>query len=328
MRTYTSILSSEIISFLALRHASESKSAYAHDEQALELLDRYLCGIDCNSKELNEQQVTGWVDSLTGKTSSVANKVIIARKFFHYLSGCGIKAFIPCIPKVHDDYVPYTFSNEELCRIFSYADSLQPGKSNVKYTMMHIQMPMILRMMYGCGLRIGETLTLKMCDIDLDIGLLTLRHPKGDKERVVPMHHSLTAILEKYCCASGFVGKPDVFLFGEPDNKGSGSISAVRHRFNKILKMADISLHGRKKHERGPCLHCLRHVFAFKSFVKAEKMGIQIDNAIPYLSVYLGHDSLGETEKYLKFSAEMFPDALARFESFTSDMFPEVDYEE
>lgn len=201
MKTYTSILSSEITSFLAMRQASESKSAYAHDEQTLKLLDLYLCGIDCNSKELNEQQVTGWVDSLTGKTSSVANKVIIVRKFFHYLCGCGIKTFIPSVPKVHDDYLPYIFSDEELCRIFSYADSLPPSKSNIKYTMMHIQIPMILRMMYGCGLRVGETLTLKMDDIDLDTGLLILRHTKGDKERVVPMHPSLTAILGKYCCA-------------------------------------------------------------------------------------------------------------------------------
>lgn len=105
-------------------------------------------------------------------------------------------------------------------------------------------------------------------------------------------------------------------------------MSAARYRFDRILETACISLPGRKKHERGPCLHCLRHVFAFKSFAKAEKMGIRIDNTIPYLSIYLGHDSLEETEKYLKFSAEIFPDALASFEDFTSDVFPEVDYEE
>lgn len=198
----------------------------------------------------------------------------------------------------------------------------------MKCTMMHMQMPMILRMMYGCGLRIGETLALKMCDIDLETGVLTLRHPKGDKERVVPMHHSLTAILEKYCYASGLIGKPETFLFGRPDNNGNGSLSAARHRFDRILEVSGISLPVRKKHERGPCLHCLRHVFAFKSFAKAEKMGIQIDNAIPYLSIYLGHDSLEGTEKYLKFSAEIFPDALAIFEAFTSDIFPEVDSEE
>lgn len=212
MRAYTSIFSSEIIRFLLVRQASESKSAYAHDEQVLELLDLYLCGIDCSNKELNEQQVMGWIGSLTGKTSSVANKVVIARRFFEYLSGCGIKAFMPRVPKVHDDYVPYIFSDEELCRIFSHADSLPPGKGSLKYTMMHIQLPMILRMMYGCGLRIGETLALKMCDTDLDTGVLTLQHPKGDKERIVPMHPSLTAILEKYCCASGLIGNPAPFI--------------------------------------------------------------------------------------------------------------------
>ena len=41
----------------------------------------------------------------------------------------------------------------------------------------------------------------------------------------------------------------------------------------------------------------------------------------PYLSIYLGHDSLKETEKYLKFSSEMFPDAMELFDSYTAESF-------
>lgn len=327
-KTYSSILSPEIKDFLAMRRESESKSTHDHDAQILEHLDRYLCKIGCDNKEIDEQQVTGWINTLTGKTSSIANKVIVVRKFFDFLSGYGLRPFIPRIPKVHDDYAPYIFSDEELSCIFKLADSIQPGKSNIKYTMLHVQMPMILRMMYGCGLRIGETLALKMQDVDLDTGLLILRHSKGDKQRIVPMHPSLTAILGRYCCTAGLIGDADAFLFGIPNSDASIPPHGARSRFERLLKNAGISLPGRKKHERGPCLHCLRHVFAFKSFARAESEGIRIDDAVPYLSIFLGHDSLKETEKYLKFSAEMFPDAMNRFESFTSDIFPEVHYEE
>ena len=83
----------------------------------------------------------------------------------------------------------------------------------------------------------------------------------------------------------------------------------------------------KQKHERGPCLHCMRHVFAFKSFAKAEQEGRHLDDEIPYLSVYLGHESLNETEKYLKFSNEMFPESIYAFGDFMSGLMPEVDYE-
>ena len=52
-----------------------------------------------------------------------------------------------------------------------------------------------------------------------------------------------------------------------------------------------------------------------------------IDDAIPYLSIYLGHDSLDETSKYLKFSSELFPEAVENFGDFMYDLLPEVDYE-
>ena len=44
--------------------------------------------------------------------------------------------------------------------------------------------------------------------------------------------------------------------------------------------------------------------------------GRHLDDAIPYLSIYLGHENLDETSKYLKFSNEMFPDAIDLFWCF------------
>ena len=66
----------------------------------------------------------------------------------------------------------------------------------------------------------------------------------------------------------------------------------------------------------------------FKSFSNLEKNGQKIDDMIPYLSIYLGHESLRETEKYLKFSSELFPDEMKLFEKYTTQVFPEVNYDE
>ncbi len=68
-------------------------------------------------------------------------------------------------------------------------------------------------------------------------------------------------------------------------------------------------------------------MFAFKSFAQAEREGRHLDDAIPYLSIYLRHDSLDETSKYLKFSSELFPEAVETFGDFMEGILPEVDYE-
>lgn len=327
MMEFKSILRNEFADFLSLREAVLSKSAYAHDCHYLTYFDSYLTECNLQQKEISESVITEWVKKLSGKSSSIANEVIVIRLFLRYLRSIGMKVFIPSVPKVTDDYVPYIFSDDELKRIFTLSDNITDNKRQSN-PYIQIEFPMMLRLMYGCGLRVGETLALKMKDVDLDGGILTLKHTKGDKQRLVPMHQTLTSILKKYCLAMDVIGKAEALLFPSSIQEISFSVKAARNKFNIILKSAGISMKGRVKHERGPCLHCLRHVFTFKSFAEAAKSGQTVDASVPYLSIYLGHDSLKETEKYLKFSNELYPEAIKLFEDFTMQVFPEVDYEE
>ena len=50
-----------------------------------------------------------------------------------------------------------------------------------------IEFPVILRLLYSCGLRIGETVRINLADTDLENGILRLINTKGDKQRLVPM---------------------------------------------------------------------------------------------------------------------------------------------
>ena len=204
MIQFKSVLKDEIAEFLSLRKASKGKSIYEHNRHTFKLFDEYLSSIDCNDKNLTEEQVTGWIITLTGKSSTIANVVIVVRIFLVHLKSYGINAYIPPIPKINDDYIPYIFSDDEMKRIFFIADNLQVVKPR-KNTLIHVEFPMILRLMYGCGLRVGETLSLRMKDVDIDIGVLTLKYTKGDKQRIVPMHPSLTEILRQYCMTMGIV---------------------------------------------------------------------------------------------------------------------------
>lgn len=323
MIEFHSVLREEITDFLAIRKSELSVSAFKHDIHYLASFDAYLTNQNWQDKILPETIVVGWIKILTGKASSRANEVIVIRIFIKYLHSLGIPSFSPAIPRVTDDYMPYIFSNEELEKIFAEADNITVTKAQPN-PYIYVEFPMILRLLYGCGLRIGETLALQMKDVDLDNGILTLLHTKNRKQRFVPMNASLMEILQNYCLAMGTIGMPDFHLFPSADLSRPMSVRSVRNKFDVILRNTGIAPKTRNWHERGPCLHCFRHLFVFRSFAQAERAGYSISDSIPFLSTYLGHDRLNETDKYLKFSSELYPEAMELFESYTEGIFPEV----
>ena len=48
------------------------------------------------------------------------------------------------------------------------------------------------------GLRVGEAIGLDRHDVDLQQDLLTVRHAKGNRSRLVPIHPSTRKVLRRY----------------------------------------------------------------------------------------------------------------------------------
>ena len=120
----------------------------------------------------------------------------------------------------------------------------------------------------------------------------------------------------------------EAYLFPENDLYTHISANSAGNYYRIIRKKTGINNLQQSKKGRGACLHCFRHTFAVRSFDKNERGGISQRESVPFLSTYLGHDGLYETEKYLKYSGDYFEDTLTRFESFAGDLFPEVDINE
>ena len=323
---FSSIYSDQLSQYYELRCSVLSESAQKHELCYLLRFDSYLRKNISSPGQLTETFINRWIGTLTGKSSSIENEVIVIRQFLNYLKLSGVRVYLPVIPKVREDYVPYIFSDAELENIFEEADSIVLKDHKADPNLI-IEFPVIIRLLYSCGLRIGETVKISMCDVDLENGILRMVNTKGDKHRLVPMSPGMADILTRYCMVMGLTCNHDGWLFPSALKDDHISDRAITRRFEVILSKKGIRLPNRKKHERGPCLHCLRHVFAFKSFAQAERNGRHLDDAIPYLSLYLGHEGLNETAKYLKFSNEMFPESIDAFGDFMSGLLPEVDYE-
>ena len=323
---FNSIYSDQLSQYYNLRCSVLSESARKHELCYLKRFDNYIEKHADLCEPFTENFINRWISTLSGKSSSIENEVIVIRQFLNHLRLSGENVYLPVIPKVREDYVPYIFSDDELECIFNSADNvIQKDHKADPYLV--LEFPVIIRLLYSCGLRIGETVRISMTDVDLENGILRLVNTKGDKHRLVPMSAGMKDILTRYCLAMSIYGNSDSWLFPSALKDDHISDCAVKQRFGVILKNNDIRLNGRKKYERGPCLHCLRHVFAFKSFAQAERNGRHLDDAIPYLSIYLGHDGLNETAKYLKFSNELFPEAIDAFGDFMNGLLPEVDHE-
>lgn len=317
MNTFRSVFAEEIEEYLSARQMTLTRGTCEIDRHVLRDFDAYLAERDTAKKVVTEETLNGWIQRLKIKNHSrtVSNKVSCLRGFLKYLRYCGISVFMPKCPKYHEDYVPYIFSDIEMESFLHCADNVADGGK------MGFEVAMLLRLLYGCGLRHGETLQLIRSDIDFKYGTLLLRQAKNKKQRIVPMHESLTETLLRYCAAMEIVDKPNAFLFPGANPDSPVSISTVGNRFRAILKSAGVYIPPQKSGERGQCIHCLRHLFAVKSFAQAERDGRPTADSVPYLSVYLGHFDMDGTEKYLKFSSDIFPEHTDMFESYSAGVF-------
>ncbi|MDE7130253.1 MAG: tyrosine-type recombinase/integrase [Lachnospiraceae bacterium] len=318
MRTYNSIFADEIQSYISgiLNSGRDIKSHEVH----LGSLDRYLAENGHGTKEIPEPVAAGWLKSRKAGPNYQNTILCYYRGFANYLAAHGIMAYIPDSPYAEHTYLPYIYSDEEIDRIFRVCDNL---KTRYKDCRSPIIMPMLLRLLYGTGMRLGEALRLTMAQLDLKSGYIVLLETKNNRERIVPIHHGLTEMLLRYAAAMDILADPESPVF--PNRRG-GFFSKrwAQGWFEDILDKAgirDIKNHSRK---RGPCLHSFRHGYAYLALKQSQADGLAFEEAIPFISTYLGHKDVAGTDYYLKFSYTLFEEEQDTFSSYTAGMFPEV----
>jgi integron integrase len=68
---------------------------------------------------------------------------------------------------------------------------------------------LVVRLLYGCGLRVSEPLNVRIRDVDLEAGQLTIRGAKGGKDRVVPIPCAVAEDLREQVASAGVVWRRD-----------------------------------------------------------------------------------------------------------------------
>lgn len=327
---FNSVFADEMSAYIELRKQTVSEIVFKHDSKNLLLLDKFMILNNYSEKTLSEEFLNSWILTLTGKSKTRSEKIGSVRGFVKYLHSIGIQSFMPNRVRVKSDYIPYIYSDEELSAIFKCADNLKELCNGRHNPYLELMIPMILRILYGCGTRLGETLELRRKDVDFKRGTLYLRFTKFSKERLIPVHETLLMILERYCMALGIMNEPEAFLFPGKTSEKHFNARSVDYWFTKILEAVNIDQRENKIGKRGACLHCFRHVFVLRAMQQLEKSGHSVDVNDLLLPAYLGHECMIDTDKYMRFSGVQSSESIDSFESFTEGLMPkvEVNYEE
>lgn len=294
--------------FLALKRAQGYK--YLSEEKVLCRFCRFAEEFGAQSPVLTRELVLAWTAVREGEAKkSRMHRITCAKQFGNYLQTRGLEA---CAPPSQShwnrsSFTPYIFSHEEIERLFRAADNVRPVPASRN---MHRLLPVLIRLLYGCGLRVSEAVGLRCGDIDLEKGILTIRQGKNGKDRLVPLSGSLLAWLRDYRNQVITWANEDDFFFMAPD-RSMLSPNTVYQRYRQLLWNGGICYGGPGK---GPRLHDLRHTFAVHALQQWVERGEDLTAMLPALSTFMGHKSFAATSGYLRLTAEVYPEVVRRVE--------------
>jgi integrase len=291
--------------------------------EILNMFDAFCVERGLSTAALSQELYDEWCAKRPHENSTTQRvRVQHLRSFARFISNNGAPApaiFLP-LPPLDKPFVPYIFTHTEIERFLSAVDNTKACVHYGRPSLAHLIMPVLFRILYCCGLRIGETLKLKTDDVDLDNGIIRLSQTKGNRERLIPMSATLKELCAEYRSNQRVADYGSEYFFPASDNLHY-AVCTVYERFREYLFAAGIGHGGRGK---GPRLHDLRHTFAVHTLNKWAMEGRDLYVALPILCDYLGHENMESTEKYLRLVPEAHALLIRPFEEKFGSVFPEV----
>jgi integrase/recombinase XerD len=210
----------------------------------------------------------------------------------------------------HRRQVPHIFTEEEVLAVMDAAERLSSPKGLRPATCRTV-----LGLLATTGLRISEAINLTRTDVDLDVGVLTIREAKFHKSRLVPLHPTVTAALQSYArIRDRIVPKPTTAGFFLLDNGQPANRRVILYALQSLCKQLGWQPRGDHLHYR---LHDLRHTFIVRSTLRFYQQGIDAERAVLALSTYVGHAKVADTYWYFTGIPELMAIAAERFHHYS-----------
>jgi len=239
------------------------------------------------------------------------------RGFFRYLTTRGLVAASPlphAAPRVARSFQAYIYSRDELRRLLEATSILETSRSPHQ----PLTFRTLLLMLYGAGLRPGEALRLRCCDVDLADRILAIWDTKFFKSRLVPIGTDLCKALETYWTVRQRLPLPDDTRSAFCCTRTGRLLSLARLEsiFVRLREHAGIQRPSSDRWQ--PRLHDMRHAFAVHRVIAWYREGADVQACLPLLATYLGHINLSGTQTYLTMTHALLGEASLRFERYAA----------
>ena len=214
------------------------------------------------------------------------------------------------IPKA-PEFVPHIFSHDELQRLLDASVYCEGPRSKLQPHTWR----MLILLLYGAALRISEALSLTLADVDLSVGVLTIRESKFYKTRLVRMSPDLISVLKTHVAwhAKEHPAGANAALFLTRNGARLARYTA-ENVFRRLRIRAGVSRHDGGRYQ--PRLHDLRHAAAIHRLISWYRQGADVQRLLPQLATYLGHIHIAATQRYLTMTPELLREASRRFEQY------------
>ena len=263
-------------------------------------------------KEVTPAAILGFLNGNGALTATWTLKYRVLTGLYRFAVSRGYVSNSPLptnLPKLPPQQTPYVYSTDELRRLLEATAILRTGHSRQVPAMYRT----LLLLLYGTGMRIGETSRLTLQDVDLSERIITVRCTKFFKTRLVPiapkLADELATHLERRCLLPMPLGKAAP-LFASRGTRG-WCYPRVIVKFQHVRRAAGINCPIGEP--RPPRLHDLRHTAAVHRVIAWYRTGQDVQRLLPQLATYLGHLDIRSTQRYIQMTPELLQAASQRF---------------
>jgi site-specific recombinase XerD len=302
-----------IESYLTLKRSLGA--VFSAEARILRSFGRVLCDVPLDS--ISRDACQAFCRGSGPPTRFWERKYHTLRGFFSYLITRGHLLASPLAqasPRVVRSFQAYIYSHDELHRLLEATTILQ----TIRSPQQPLTFRTLLLLLYAAGLRPGEALRLRRCDVDLSDRVLAIWNTKFFKSRLVPIGTDLCKALETYWSIRKQLPLLDEMRSTFFCTRTGHAISLARLEsiFVRLREHAGIR---RPLSDRWqPRLHDLRHAFAVHRVIAWYREGADMQARLPLLATYLGHINLSGTQTYLTMTAELLGEASLRFERYAA----------
>ena len=246
-------------------------------------------------------------------SNTIARNMGVFREFCKYLKLQKIETYqIPngIYTSNPNNYIPYIFSKNEMKNIYNNLNSVlnSPRYNYYRKTIY----PLIIKILYQTGMRIGEVLSLKINDYDIGNGILYIKDPKNNMERLICLPKNIIVELNNYISKFNY-------LFNENNVIFNVKSATIKKYFYKVLKEVNIN-----RTDTGPRLHDLRHTFVVHRIEKYTKEQVDFNIMLPVLQAHLGHQSLSSLTYYFHMTEHILKDINKVSEEYFGYLIPNI----